>query len=40
MDDNLTLEDQPRRRWRFLPSFGAGGRRRRIVLWVLAAFRS
>jgi hypothetical protein len=35
MDDNLTLEDQPRRRWRFLPSFSAG-RRRRAVLWVLA----
>ena len=36
MDDNLTLEDQPRRRWRFLPSFSAGGKRRRIALWVLA----
>ena len=36
MDDNLTLDDQPRRRWRFLPSFGAGGKRRRVVLWSLA----
>lgn len=36
MDDNLTLDDQPRRRWRFLPSFSAGGKRRRIVLWSLA----
>jgi hypothetical protein len=37
MDDNLTLEVQPRRRWRFLPSFSAGGKRRRILLWALAA---
>jgi hypothetical protein len=36
MDDNLTLEDQPRRRWRFLPSFNAGGKRRRIALWSVA----
>jgi hypothetical protein len=36
MDDNLTLEDQPRRRWRFLPSFSSGGKRRRIALWSLA----
>jgi len=36
MDDNLTLEDQPRRRWRFLPSFSMGGKRRRIALWSLA----
>jgi hypothetical protein len=36
MDDNLTLEDQPRRRWRYLPSFSGGGKRRRIVFWVLA----
>ena len=37
MDDNLTLEAQPPRRWRFLPSFSSGGKRRRIVLWSLAA---
>lgn len=36
MDDNLTLEDQPSRRWRFLPSFSMGGMRRRIALWSLA----
>jgi hypothetical protein len=36
MDDNLTLEDQPRRRWRFLPSFSSGGKRRRIVFWTFA----
>jgi hypothetical protein len=36
MDDNLTIEVQPRRRWRFLPPFSAGGKRRRIVLWSLA----
>ncbi len=36
MDDNLTLEDQPRRRWRFLPSFSAAGKRRRIAFWSLA----
>ncbi len=37
MDDNLTLDDdQPRRRWRFLPAFSGGGRRRRIALWSLA----
>jgi hypothetical protein len=36
MDDNLTLEDQPRRRWRFLPSFGTGGKRRRLALWLLS----
>jgi len=36
MDDNLTLEDQPRRRWRFLPSFSSGGKRLRITLWSAA----
>ena len=36
MSDNVTLEDQPRRRWRYLPSFSGGGKRRRVVLWVLA----
>src|SRR5262249_48089625 len=36
MDDNLTLEDQPRRRWRFLPSFKAIGARRRLLFWLLA----
>jgi hypothetical protein len=36
MADNLTLEDQPRRRWRFLPSFSSGGKRRRILLWSAA----
>jgi hypothetical protein len=38
MSDNPVLEDQPRRRWRFLPSFRAGGKRRRVLLWALAAF--
>src|SRR5262245_39272401 len=37
MDDNILLEDQPRRRWRFVPSFSAAGRGRRIVLWVVLA---
>src|SRR5438093_13079891 len=37
MSDNLVLEEQPRRRWRFLPSFRAGGGRRHVLLWVLAA---
>jgi len=36
MDDNLTLEDQPTRRWRFLPSFSSGGKRRRIAFWTVA----
>jgi hypothetical protein len=36
MDDNIRLEDQPRRRWRLLPSFAATGRGRRIGLWSLA----
>jgi hypothetical protein len=36
MDDNLSLEAQPPRRWRFLPSFSSGGKRRRLVLWTLA----
>src|SRR5262249_26385557 len=28
---------QPPRRWRFLPSFSAGGKRRRILLWSLVS---
>jgi hypothetical protein len=36
MDDNILLEDQPRRRWRFLPSFSATSRGRRIVLRLVA----
>ncbi len=37
MDDNILLEDQPRRRWRFLPSFPTTGRGRRVLLWVFIA---
>jgi hypothetical protein len=37
MDDNILLEGQPRRRWRFLPSFSAAGRGGRIALWLLTA---
>ena len=37
MDDNILLEDQPRRRWRFLPSFPATGRGRRVLFWLFVA---
>jgi hypothetical protein len=36
MDDNILLEDRPRRRFRFLPRFGAVSGRRRVFLWALA----
>lgn len=36
MDDNILIADRPPRRSRFLPSFGAGGMSRRILLWVPA----
>lgn len=36
MDDNILIADQPPRRWRFLPAFGTGGKRRPILRWVLA----
>jgi hypothetical protein len=35
MDDNILIEEQPRRRWRLLPRFGAAGGRR-AILWALA----
>jgi hypothetical protein len=36
MDDNILIEPQPARRWRFLPSFRAAGRGRRAFVWLLA----
>ncbi len=35
MDDNVLIEDRPRRRWRLVPRLGAAGGRR-AILWALA----